>query len=269
VVVFVRGYAMFCPIQFRNIDPLKECDRDCGRCLPWHFRLRYRATQQNREAYEMAIRAADLVIANSHFVREVLRHFYGIEAEVVHPPVDLNAYVTDRAPPRRRGVLFVKPQHVKGLPIFLKIAERMPEVPFLVVGRARRRVRRKLCRLPNVEYLGWLPDMRVAYQRARVLLGPSIWPEPFGRIFVEAGANGIPSVGSARGGIPEAMGDGGILIDDIFDVERWVEALRRFKDPETYAGYAARARTHASRFATERQVERLAEAVHQKTGLEL
>ena len=51
------------------------------------------------------------------------------------------------------------------------------------------------------------------FDRTRVLLMPSIWEEPFGRLPVEAGACGIPTLASARGGLPESVGDGGILID--------------------------------------------------------
>jgi glycosyltransferase involved in cell wall biosynthesis len=84
--------------------------------------------------------------------------------------------------------------------------------------------------------------MRAAYARTRILMGPSIWPEPFGRIFVEAASNGIPSIASERGGIPEAVGKGGILIDDIFDVNRWVEALRQLASPDIYPAHEKNAR---------------------------
>jgi glycosyltransferase involved in cell wall biosynthesis len=38
---------------------------------------------------------------------------------------------------------------------------------------------------------------------------PSLWPEPFGLVGIEAQARGRPAVGYAIGGIPEWMGDAG------------------------------------------------------------
>ena len=271
-VVFIRAWGLFCPTQFLARDALADCDRDCHRCLPWWKRLRLSRTRRTLAAYEQALRAARLVIANSRYTRAVLQRFYGIQSHVVYPIVDLAAYAAagpEGEGAERDAVLFVKPQQVKGLPIFLEIARRMPDTRFLVAGALRGRARRRLRRLGNVECLGWVNDMRGVYARTRVLLGPSIWPEPFGRVFVEAAAAGVPAVASARGGIPEAVGDGGILIKDISDTGAWVDALRRLEDPATYAAYSRKAREHAARFTGEAIVAQFAAAVKTTLGLDL
>ncbi|MDP3699068.1 MAG: glycosyltransferase family 4 protein [Nanoarchaeota archaeon] len=52
------------------------------------------------------------------------------------------------------------------------------------------------------------------YAQADIVVFPSIWPEPFGRIAIEAMAAGKPVIGSAIGGIKETMAEGtGILVD--------------------------------------------------------
>jgi glycosyltransferase involved in cell wall biosynthesis len=127
----------------------------------------------------------------------------------------------------------------------------------------------KLKDLKNVECMGWVKHMRDAYARTRVLLGPSIWPEPFGRIFVEAASNGIPSIASRRGGIPEAVGKGGLLIDDIFDVNRWVEALRRLEDPDVYTAYEKNARENAANFSSDASLAQFLESTRKVMGIEL
>jgi glycosyltransferase involved in cell wall biosynthesis len=43
---------------------------------------------------------------------------------------------------------------------------------------------------------------------ARVVVMPSIWPEPFGRIPVEANRLGVPAIVSSAGGLPETIVDG-------------------------------------------------------------
>jgi glycosyltransferase involved in cell wall biosynthesis len=267
VVAFVRAYSMFCPTQFRRRDPLRECDLHCRACFPWRRRLGQRIVERNLEAYRTALRSASLVIANSHYVRRVIRKLLGLEAAVVYPFTDLDRYRSEGG--AHDHVLFVKPQYVKGLPIALEIARRMPDTRFLVAGRPRGRARRAFGGLPNVELCGWIQDMRAVYARTRVLLGPSIWPEPFGRVFVEAGAGGIPSVASARGGIPEAVGDGGLLVEDLFDIDRWIEALRTLEDPVAWADRSAKARAHAERFAVSETVREFVESVRAATGVVL
>ncbi|MBW2413722.1 MAG: glycosyltransferase family 4 protein [Deltaproteobacteria bacterium] len=267
VVVFVRAYSMFCPRQFRDRDPLRDCTLDCRECLSWRHRIAGGPMRRNLAAYRQGLRDATLVVANSHYMQQVISKLLGLESAVVHPFTSVEGIEVPKEP--GDCVLFVKPQYVKGLPIVAQVARRMPETHFLVAGHARRRARRDLGSLPNVELAGWQSDMRAAYARARVLIGPSIWPEPFGRVFVEAGAAGVPSIGSARGGIPEAIGDGGMLVDDVFDVDAWVRAIRRFEDPQMRANLSARARAHAMRFAVPETVQQFVDALQVSTGLAL
>ena len=267
VVVFVRAYSMFCPRQFRDRDPLRDCTLDCSSCLRWRHRITGGSMRRNLAAYRQGLRDATLVIANSHYMQRVIAKLLDLESAVVPPFTAVEEIELPKEP--GECVLFVKPQYVKGLPIVTQVARRMPDTQFLVAGHARRRARRDLGSLPNVELAGWQSDMSPVYARARVLVGPSIWPEPFGRVFVEAGAAGVPSIGSARGGIPEAIGDGGILIDDVFDLDAWVEAIRRFEDPQTRAELSARASAHAMRFAVPETVQQFVDALRVSTGLAL
>ena len=46
------------------------------------------------------------------------------------------------------------------------------------------------------------------YQKADMFLFTSIWPEPFGRVIVEAMASGVPVIGSATGGASEILING-------------------------------------------------------------
>lgn len=50
------------------------------------------------------------------------------------------------------------------------------------------------------------------YREATVFVCPSIWEEPLGMVNAEAMASGLPIVAFAKGGIPEIVGDAGILI---------------------------------------------------------
>ena len=112
----------------------------------------------------------------------------------------------------------------------------MPEDKFLIVGGS---YHHEFADFPtNLKYSGYQPDMREFYRQVKVLLVPSLVPEGFPRMILEAEANGIPVIAHNLGGIPEALGKGGILIDlDVttkLDVEglahRYVAELRRLLD---------------------------------------
>jgi glycosyltransferase involved in cell wall biosynthesis len=55
-----------------------------------------------------------------------------------------------------------------------------------------------------------LPDI---YRSAAVFVAPSVWSEPFGKMNLEAMACGLAVVSSPRGGIPEVIGDAGVLCE--------------------------------------------------------
>ena len=50
---------------------------------------------------------------------------------------------------------------------------------------------------------------------ASIIVIPSIWEEPFGLVAAEAMSNGISIIASKVGGMPEIIGDNGVLIENI------------------------------------------------------
>jgi glycosyltransferase involved in cell wall biosynthesis len=80
----------------------------------------------------------------------------------------------------------------------------------------------------------WLPlrrDVGEVLHAADVLVLPSIWDEPFGRVIVEAMASGRPAVASAVGGIPEILdGEFTRMLFPRGDSEALAERLRGLRD---------------------------------------
>ncbi len=79
----------------------------------------------------------------------------------------------------------------------------------------------------GVEVLGWVPHQRLSavMRRARVLIMPSRWQEPFGIVGLEALSLETPVAAWRSGGVPE-WHPGGELLVDWGDVDALAEALR-------------------------------------------
>ena len=135
---FVRAYRAFCPTQFQDRDPLRECTGRCLGCLPRRRRFFTRALRATMDQQERGLRDASVVFVNSRYVQQVVRKFTEIEAEVVYPTVDLARYANSDSDADSVGdaVLFVKPQRLKGISIFLDLARRLPDTRFLVAPKS-------------------------------------------------------------------------------------------------------------------------------------
>ena len=82
----------------------------------------------------------------------------------------------------------------------------------------------------RVDFLGWVrnEDLGQFYLKAKVVVVPSRWPEPFGMIGLEAMHHGRPVVGFDVGGIPdwlEHMGTGLLVPEQ--DAGAFARALDR------------------------------------------
>jgi glycosyltransferase involved in cell wall biosynthesis len=96
---------------------------------------------------------------------------------------------------------------VKGIGIFLALAERLPSVEFAAVptwGTTAEDLA-ALRRHPNVTVLPPVDDIHDVMRQTRVALVPSLWAEARSRIILEAMVRGIPVMASAAGGLAEAM----------------------------------------------------------------
>jgi glycosyltransferase involved in cell wall biosynthesis len=63
-----------------------------------------------------------------------------------------------------------------------------------------------------------------------LMIVPSLSPEPFGLVALEAMASGLAVIASSRGGLPEACGGAGVLVDPD-DTEEFASAIRELSRP--------------------------------------
>jgi glycosyltransferase involved in cell wall biosynthesis len=190
-------------------------------------------------------------MANSRFTATKYRDAYGVNPTVIFPFIDPRKYQTSTT---RETVTFINPHPQKGVHIALEMACQCAEIPFtfveawLLAPDRRRDLLHALQSLPNVTFMPVQKDMRTVYGKCKVLLAPSVWQEAYGRVASEAQMSGIPVIASARGGLPEAVGPGGILVDPNAPITEWVAALRKlWNDPQLYLELSAAARAYATR----------------------
>jgi len=178
-----------------------------------------------------------LYIANSEFTARTYKEKFGIDSVVIPPTINASHYRTNST---GEYVTHINPYNEKGFELAVKIAEQCKDIPFLFVeswklsDEHRAEIERIIAPLGNVKLENRTSDMKTVYGRTKILLAPSKWEEAWGRVASEAHCSGIPVVGSTRGGLPEAIGAGGVLLDYDAPLENWVQAVRRLWDDKAH-----------------------------------
>ena len=209
----------------------------------------------DREAAALVAEAAG-VVAIGHHMADYIARSLGREAAVIHPPIYGAGPFADYANFDAGLVTMINPCAVKGLPIFLETAARLPEVEFGVVPGwgTTSDDRRALERLPNVRFLPNARNIDEVLARTSVLLMPSLWYEGFGLIVMESMLRGIPVVASDSGGLVEAKHGTGYVIpvntieryEPVFDEHAMPRPVVRENDAAPWVARLARV-AHRSR----------------------
>lgn len=150
----------------------------------------------------------DRFVANSQFVRDRIRRYYGADAAVIHPFVD-DAYLVAPLETGRDDYHLV----VSALVPYKRIEDAIDAAAIagrklVVVGDGPHRPALEARAAGRVEFLGHRPDeeLRTRMGRARSLLYPGV--EDFGITAIEAMACGTPVVARAEGGALDSVVDG-------------------------------------------------------------
>jgi phosphatidylinositol alpha-1,6-mannosyltransferase len=225
------------------------------------------------------------VLTNSEYTKRILLESYPSvpDAQVHVTPLGVAEYwfcdpgssdVRERCriPEGRRIILTVgRLDTRKGHLLALEALDRLPAAQaklccYVVVGKgddaAYRRAlesRAANCIVETI-FTGAIrsEDLRALYREADVFCLPAE-PDPmkvegFGLAYLEAAAQGLPSVGSHTGAVPEVVVDGetGILIRPRDAVELGLQLERLLADEDVRRGLGERARAHAATFTWQR-----------------
>jgi glycosyltransferase involved in cell wall biosynthesis len=133
---------------------------------------------------------------------------------VIHPPIYGAGPWEDYSAFDRGWITMINPCAVKGISIFLALADRLPTCDFAALPGwgTTSADREELARRGNITVLPKCPDIRDVLARTRILLMPSLWHEGFGLSVMEAMLHGIPVISSDAGGLREAkLGTGYVI----------------------------------------------------------
>lgn len=192
-------------------------------------------------------------VANSQFTADKYREAFGLDPRVIYPLVDKERYRVDN---EGKFVTFINTHKWKGLDTALEVARLCPTIDFEFVetwplqSEQLTALTEQLASLPNVKFTRVQKDVRVIYRRSRLVLAPSQWEEAFGRMGLEPQISGIPVVASKIGGLPEAVGAGGVLIDPNAPAEVWANEIKALcADDARYQALSRQSLKHSQSLA--------------------
>ncbi|MBP6354405.1 MAG: glycosyltransferase [Nitrosomonas sp.] len=189
--------------------------------------------------------------ACSSFLSDRLRSKYDIDVTTIRPIISRQRLTTAVLP---NYVLGVGLQPIKGADLILEIARQRPQIQFVLLQSwtidhdETLALFRLAQSLQNIKILKPTNDMRAMLRGAKVLLAPSRWEEAWGRVVTEAQINGIPVIASNRGGLVEAVGDGGTCLDPDKGVNLWIEEIDKlYSDSNYYSTMSSQAKLASQR----------------------
>jgi glycosyltransferase involved in cell wall biosynthesis len=190
-----------------------------------------------------AARRVDSFVANSATVARRIHRYYGVDATVVHPPVDTGSFSVATASDLGDYYLMAGELVAYKRPDLAVTAFNEMGLKLVVIGGGEMLDQVRRLAGPTVTVMGPQPFevLKRHYAHCRALIFPG--EEDFGMVPVEAMASGRPVVAFGRGGATETVADG---VTGVFFAEQTVPALsaavRRLADldinPDRIAAHA-------------------------------
>ena len=195
----------------------------------------------------------DHIIANSNFTSKRIKKYWGLESDVINPPVDIkrfnynnpreNFYISlNRLVPNKRIDLLIK--------AFNKL-----NLPLIIIGDGPERFKLQNMSNSNIKFIKKISDKEVENYMSRCRAFVYAGIEDFGIAPVEAMASGAPVIAYGKGGILDTVNcykkqdkekvSTGLLFnnqtsEDIIDTISWFEDKKLWKNfnPEMLNEYS-------------------------------
>ncbi len=172
--------------------------------------------------------------------------------DVMYPIVQLSDFALPDTRQPGSYITLINGNFLKGVDVFLKVADSMKDHAFLGVRAYYRPI--PVHNTDNVTWQDYSEDVRPILEKTRILMVPSI-TESWSRVAFEAMYNGIPVLytkpyedpnfqGGTTQAIAEWVEDAAIACERT-NITSWSSAIRMLDDPSTYQEWSDRARAKA------------------------
>lgn len=152
--------------------------------------------------------------AISQVISQRIQHAYQREASIIYPPVEVDRF---KPAPKRENFYITVTRLVahKRIDILVQAFSKL-NLPLLIIGEGPELPRLKNMAGPNIQFLGYQSDEKVAEYLGKARGFVCATEEDFGIAIVEAQAAGCPVIAYGQGGALETVIDGitGIFFDE-------------------------------------------------------
>ncbi len=184
----------------------------------------------------------DYIISNSNFTSKRIKKYWGLESEVIHPPVDIKRFKYENS----REDFYVSLNRLvpnKRVDLLIKAFNKL-NLPLIIIGDGPERFKLEKIANSNIKFLRKISDKEVEKYMSRCKAFVYAGIEDFGIAPVEAMASGAPVIAFGKGGILDTVNclneknnkkvKNGLLFKkqtakDIFDTISWFEDKKLWK----------------------------------------
>lgn len=179
-----------------------------------------------------AAQKPDHIIANSSFTAQQIKKYYERDADVVHPPVDVERFAGKTDEPRRGFVIAGRQTPYKKIDVAVQACSQL-NLPLVVIGNGPDHARLERLAGRSVTFLRKVNDEQIAhyFKTSQAFIFPGV--DDFGIVAVEAIAAGTPVIAFRGGGALDYVDKDTGLFFDKQTPESLAEVLAGFK-PEAY-----------------------------------
>lgn len=172
------------------------------------------------------------LIANSTYTKDQIKEYYGRDAEVIHPPVDVDRFKSTDKQERKGFVVAGRQTPYKKIDLAVAACTKL-NLPLTVIGNGPDHKKLEEMAGPTITFLTNVADedMALHFQQAEAFIFPGI--DDFGIVAVEALAAGTPLIAYKGGGALDYVNDTTGVSFESQTKESLIESLKKFS-PEKY-----------------------------------
>lgn len=220
-----------------------------------------------RMIYMLALHNVDLFIAPSKFLENAAKSDV---SPVIHLPnfTDMKEFYELK---NSYNLLFVgRLEKVKGIEALIEamafIIKMFPQTTLTVIGEGQNKenllnLSKDLHLEKHIHFVGWVKDkgLDIYYKKASIVVFPSVGPEIFGLVILEAMSAGRPVIGTSVGGIPEIITDGvnGYLVEPGSAEQIAEKVIKLFSDEDLLKEFGKNARKQAEEYTIEKYAKNI------------